>query len=439
MIRSFQNIFRIQDLRKKILFTLLLLLLYRLGGHIPLPGINTFALAKFFQAQKMGILGLFDIFAGGNLSRATIFALGIMPYITASIIFQLLAAVIPALQKLQKEGEEGRKKITQYTRYATVALAAFQSFGIAIFLQSQSIEGIRMVTAPGLMFIISTMLTLTAGTVFVMWLGERITEVGIGNGISLLIMVGIIARYPIEFGQTIAMLQSGVLSIFTVILIMLFMVLITASVVMITQGQRRIPVQYAKRVVGRKIYGGQSTHLPLNVNSAGVIPIIFAQSIMMFPQTIAQFFQGNATTSTILATITAWFQPGQLLYIVFYVGLIVFFAYFYTSVVINPNDLADNMKKYGGFIPGHRPGKKTAEYIDYVISRITLPGAIFFAFIAVLPMILINRFSLPFYFGGTSLLIVVGVILDTMRQIEAQLMMRHYDGFLTKGKLRGRR
>ncbi len=439
MIKSFRNILKVEELRKKLLFTILLLLLYRLGGHVPLPGIDAAAIAKFFQAQKMGILGLFDIFAGGNLSRATIFALGIMPYITASIIFQLLAAVVPALQKLQKEGEEGRKKITQYTRYTTVGLAAFQSFGIAIFLQSQSIEGIGLVTTPGMMFIFTTMITLTAGTVFVMWLGERITEVGIGNGISLIIMVGILARMPIQFAQTIAMFQSGVISIFTIAFILVFMVLITASVVMITQGQRRIPVQYAKRVVGRKIYGGQSTHLPLNVNSAGVIPIIFAQSIMMFPQTIAQFFQGNASASSVLALITSWFQPGELLYIICYVILIVFFAYFYTSVVINPNDLADNMKKYGGFIPGQRPGKKTAEYIDYVISRITLPGSMFFAFIAVLPMILIRKFDLPFYFGGTSLLIIVGVILDTMRQIEAQLMMRHYDGFLSKGKIRGRR
>jgi len=438
VIKSFQNILKVKDLRNKLLITFGILLLYRLGGHIPLPGIDTNALAAFFQAQANGVLGLFDMFSGGNLSRATIFALGIMPYITSSIIFQLLAAIIPALQKLQKEGDEGRKKIAQYTRYTTVGLAAFQAFGIAMFLQSQSISGIPLVINPGFIFIITTIVTLSAGTVIVMWLGERITEKGIGNGISLIIMIGIIARYPVQFGQTLLMLQSGIMNVFTIIIIIIFMILITAGVVMITQGQRRIPVQYAKRVIGRKVYGGQSTHLPLNVNAAGIIPIIFAQSIMMFPQTIAQFFQGGASASFV-AIITSWLQPGELLYIIIYVVLIVFFAYFYTSVVINPTDLANNMKKNGGFIPGHRPGRKTAEYIDFVISRITLPGSIFFAIIAVLPMIMIQKFSLPFAFGGTSLLIVVGVILDTMRQIEAQLMMRHYDGFLNKGKIRGRR
>ncbi len=438
MIKSFQNIFKVEDLRKKILWTAFLLIIYRLGGHIPLPGINAVALSRFFQAQQSGILGLFDMFAGGNLGRATVFALGIMPYITASIIFQLLAAVVPALQKLQKEGEEGRRKITQYTRYTTVGLAIFQAFSIAIYLRAQSIDGLPLVNFPGFLFMTTTIISLTVGTVFVMWLGERITEVGIGNGISLIIMVGIVASFPMDFARTFMLLRTGVINMFTIVILLLLMVFITAAVVMITQGQRRIPVQYAKRVVGRKVYGGQSTHLPLNVNSAGIIPIIFAQSIMMFPQTIAQFFQ-NSTSASILAIFSAWMQPGEVLYNVIYVILIVFFAYFYTSVVINPNDLAENMKKYGGFIPGYRPGRKTAEYIDFVVSRITLPGSIFFAFVAVLPMILIQKFNLPFYFGGTSILIVVGVILDTMRQVEAQLMMRHYEGFLSKGKIRGRR
>ncbi|MBN1619296.1 preprotein translocase subunit SecY [candidate division WOR-3 bacterium] len=438
MIKSFQNIFKVEDLRKKIFWTAFLLIIYRLGGHIPLPGINAVALSRFFQAQQSGILGLFDMFAGGNLGRATVFALGIMPYITASIIFQLLAAVVPSLQKLQKEGEEGRRKITQYTRYTTVGLAIFQAFSIAIYLRAQSIDGLPLVNFPGFLFMTTTIISLTVGTVFVMWLGERITEVGIGNGISLIIMVGIVASFPMDFARTFLLLRTGVINMFTIVILLLLMVFITAAVVMITQGQRRIPVQYAKRVVGRKVYGGQSTHLPLNVNSAGIIPIIFAQSIMMFPQTIAQFFQ-NSTSASILAIFSAWMQPGEILYNVIYVILIVFFAYFYTSVVINPNDLADNMKKYGGFIPGYRPGRKTAEYIDFVVSRITLPGSVFFAFVAVLPMILIQKFNLPFYFGGTSILIVVGVILDTMRQVEAQLMMRHYEGFLSKGKIRGRR
>ncbi|MBN1151398.1 preprotein translocase subunit SecY [candidate division WOR-3 bacterium] len=438
MIKSFQNIFKVEDLRKKIFWTAFLLVIYRLGGHIPLPGINAVALSKFFQAQQAGILGLFDMFAGGNLGRATVFALGIMPYITASIVFQLLASIVPWLQKLQKEGEEGRRKITQYTRYTTVGLAIFQAFSIGIYLQSQSIEGLALVNNPGFLFMTTTIISLTVGTVFVMWLGERITEVGIGNGISLIIMVGIVASFPMDVARTFMLLKTGVINVFTVVIIVLLMVLITASVVLITQGQRRIPVQYAKRVVGRKVYGGQSTHLPLNVNSAGIIPIIFAQSIMMFPQTIAQFFQ-NSTSASFLALFSAWMQPGELIYNLIYVVLIVFFAYFYTSVVINPNDLADNMKKYGGFIPGYRPGRKTAEYIDFVVSRITLPGSVFFAFIAVLPMILIQKFNLPFYFGGTSILIVVGVVLDTMRQVEAQLMMRHYEGFLSKGKIRGRR
>lgn len=438
MIKSFQNIFKVEDLRKKIFWTAFLLVIYRLGGHIPLPGINAVALSRFFQAQQSGILGLFDMFAGGNLGRATVFALGIMPYITASIIFQLLASIIPSFQKLQKEGEEGRRKITQYTRYTTVGLAIFQAFSIGIYLQAQNIDGLPLVNNPGFLFMMTTIISLTVGTVFVMWLGERITEVGIGNGISLIIMVGIIASFPMDVARTYMLLTTGVINIFTVVILGLMMILITAAVVMITQGQRRIPVQYAKRVVGRKVYGGQSTHLPLNVNSAGIIPIIFAQSIMMFPQTIAQFFQ-NSTSASLLAIFSAWMQPGEIVYNVIYVVLIVFFAYFYTSVVINPNDLADNMKKYGGFIPGYRPGRKTAEYIDFVVSRITLPGSLFFAFIAVLPMILIQKFNLPFYFGGTSILIVVGVILDTMRQVEAQLMMRHYEGFLSKGKIRGRR
>ncbi len=436
MIDSLQNIFRIPDLRKKILFTLGMFIVYRLGGHIPVPGINTAALAAFFDSVRGSVLGLYDIFAGGNLRRATIFALGIMPYISASIILQLLSAVIPYYQQLQKEGEEGRRKINQHTRYLTILIAGIQSLGIAIFLERVTGPGsVPIVAHPGIGFRLLTMITLTTGTIFVMWLGEMITEHGIGNGISLLIMIGILSRYPGAAVSMWRMLSKGAMSWFTFGFLLVVVFVITAAVVVVTQAQRRIPVQYAKRVVGRRIYGGQTTHLPLNVNAAGVIPIIFAQSVIMFPASIAQFF----SRFEFFQTISDMFSTTSPVYVIVYAGLIVFFAYFYTAIVINPQDLAENMKKYGGFIPGIRPGAKTAEYIDKVMTRITLPGALFFAFIAILPMYLIHKFRVPFYFGGTSLIITVGVILDTAQQIEAQLLMRHYDGFLKSGRIRGRR
>ncbi|TES91892.1 MAG: preprotein translocase subunit SecY [Candidatus Cloacimonadota bacterium] len=432
MLEKLLNIFKIPDLRRKLLFTLCMFVVYRIGGHITLPGIDANMLLQQFQQLKGTLLGLYDIFSGGNLSRATIFALGIMPYISTSIILQLLGAVIPYYQRLQKEGEEGRRKITQHTRYGTVILATIQGFGISIFLENL---GPGVVVNPGISFRLISVLTMVSGTIFIMWLGEQITEKGIGNGISLIIMIGIVARYPNDAITSWRLLKSGIHGPFFYIVLLIFVVLITAAVVFITQGQRRIPVQYARRVVGRKIYGGQSTFIPLNVNSAGVIPIIFAQSVIMLPTTLVQFFPKTGWVENIMAYI----QPGYWLYNIMYGVLIVVFAYFYTAIVINPTDLADNMKKYGGFIPGKRPGAKTSEYIDRIITRITLPGAIFFAIVAILPMYLIVHFKVPFYFGGTSLLITVGVLLDTVQQIEAQLMMRHYEGFLKKGKIRGRR
>jgi len=435
MIQALQNIWKIPDLRKKILFTLAMFAVYRLGGHIPSPGINTQALAQYFLSMRGSILGLYDIFAGGNLSRATIFALGIMPYISASIILQLLGATISYYQKLIKEGEEGRRKITQHTRYLTVLIAIIQSVGISIFLENLRAGGIAVVPNPGFIFRIITVITMTAGTIFVMWMGELITEKGIGNGISLIITIGILARFPnqtISFGRQI---MVGAVSWIFVFNFTAFAVLIVAAVVLVTQAERRIPVQYAKRIVGRRVYGGQATHLPLNVNAAGVIPIIFAQSALMFLPTFAQFFQKSGWAQYTLSL----FRTGGWFYNFMYVSLIVIFAYVYTAIVINPQELADNMKKYGGFIPGIRPGRETANYIDKVVSRITLPGSLFFAFIAVLPTILINKYHLPFYFGGTSLLIVVGVVLETVQQLESQLLMRHYEGFVKRGRIRGRR
>jgi preprotein translocase subunit SecY len=420
---------------------------YRVGGHIPSAGIDAKVLGVYFEQARMTAFGLYDIFAGGNLSRATIFALGIMPYISASIIMQLLTAVIPQLERLNREGEEGRKKITQYTRYGTVFIAAIQSFGIAIWLEGltapmKTIAGETIIAPviphPGFGFRLLTMLTLISGTVFIMWLGEQITEKGIGNGISLIIFVGCLDQIPRDLAKTITLIRLGELGPFTMVFVIALMVLITAAVVMMTQGQRRIPVQYAKRIIGRRMYGGHTTHLPLRINTAGVIPIIFAQSIMMFPNTLASFFKG-ASWAGFVTLITSYLQPGAWLYSILYSGLIIFFAYFYTAIVFNPADLADNMKKYGGFIPGIRPGAKTAEYVDRVLTRITLPGAIFLAFIAILPWLLMQRAGIPFFFGGTTLLIIVGVALDTVGQIESHLLMRHYEGFLKKGRVRGRR
>jgi preprotein translocase subunit SecY len=446
VLKSFQSIVKIPELRRKLLFTLAILAVYRIGGHVPTPGIDSQALGEYFASAQNTLFGLYDMFVGGAFQKATIFALGIMPYISASIIFQLLGSVIPYFQKLQKEGEEGRKKITQYTRYATVLLASMQSYGVSIFLENlPSPSGVPVVPDPGWGFRLLTMITITSGTIFIMWLGEQITEHGIGNGISLIIFVGIISRLPTAILVEGKQLMAGNRQIIPEVLLFVVMVLVVAAIVFITQGQRKIPVQYAKRVVGRKVYGGQSTHIPLRVNTAGVIPIIFAQAIMFLPSTIATFFQESETIQNVAAV----FSYQSPIYWLFYGLIIVFFTYFYTAVIFNPVDLADNMKKYGGFIPGIRPGKRTSDYIDNILTRITLPGAIFLAFIAVMPAMVIRFSDATFgmsvstefsqFFGGTGMLIVVGVALDTLQQVESHLLMRHYDGFLKKGKLRGRR
>jgi preprotein translocase subunit SecY len=435
MLEKLANIFRIPELKRRVLFTIGILCVYRLGGHIPTPGVNSEALVAAFASQSNSLFGLYDLFVGGSFAKATVFALGIMPYISVSIIFQLLGAVIPYFEKLQKEGEEGRKKITQYTRVGTVALAAAQSLAFAKFLQSLGASGVPVVPHPGISFLLMTMITQTAGTILIMWLGEQITERGIGNGISLIIFIGIVARFPADIINTVRALRLGTLSPVVGGLILLLMVFVIASVVAMTQAMRKIPVQYAKRVVGRKMYGGQSTHIPLRVNTAGVIPIIFAQSLIMLPSTLALYFRGNNA----IEAIAGWFSHGTVVYVIVYSLTIIFFTYFYTAIVLNPTDMADNMKKYGGFVPGIRPGKKTAEYIDRILSRITLPGAFFLALIAVLPDLLIRKFNVPFYFGGTSVLIVVGVALDTLQQIESHLIMRHYEGFVTHGRMRSRR
>jgi preprotein translocase subunit SecY len=434
MFKKLQDMFSIPELKRRLLFTMGLLVVYRIGSHITTPGVNPLALKAFFQSQAGTIFGLYDLFSGGSLHRATIFALGIMPYISASIILQLLQAVIPYFEKLAKEGEEGRKKITQYTRYGTVALAMVQAIGIAFFLENNP-GGIPVVSNPGMFFRMLTIITMTSGTIFVMWLGEQITERGIGNGISLIITIGIIARYPGDLIQTIRQLKLGTLTPLRLVLLLVLMVFVVASVILVTQGQRRIPVQYAKRIVGRKVYGGKSQYIPLRVNTAGVIPIIFAQSIMMFPSTIAAFFRENE----FMGAMNRVLSPTGWVYNVFYAVIIIFFTYFYTAIVLNPVDLAENMQKYGGLIPGIRPGKRTSDYIDRILTRVTLPGAFFLAFIAILPEVLMTQGKLPFYFGGTGLLIVVGVMLDTLQQIETHLLMRHYEGFMKKGHMKGRR
>jgi preprotein translocase subunit SecY len=435
MLEKAQNVFRIPELKRRVLFTIALLCVYRLGGHVPTPGVNSEALVTAFANQANSLFGLYDLFVGGSFAKATVFALGIMPYISVSIIMQLLGAVVPYFEKLQKEGEEGRKKITQITRVGTVVLAAAQSFAFARYLEGLGAQGVPVVPDPGMGFRLMTMITQTAGTILIMWLGEQITERGIGNGISLIIFIGIVARFPTDIINSVRALRVGTLNPFLAAIIIVVMIGVIAAVVAMTQAQRKIPVQYAKRVVGRKMYGGQSTHIPLRVNTAGVIPIIFAQSLIMLPSTLALYFHGNNA----LQSVASWFSHGTWVYVVTYSLTIVFFTYFYTAIVLNPTDMADNMKKYGGFIPGIRPGRKTSEYIDRILSRITLPGAIFLALIAVLPDILIRRFNVPFYFGGTSVLIVVGVALDTLQQIESHLIMRHYEGFVTSGRLRGRR
>ncbi|MFW6325056.1 MAG: preprotein translocase subunit SecY [Desulfovibrionales bacterium] len=424
------------ELKRRILFTFGLLIIYRLGIHIPVPGIDGMALSEFFASAQNTLFGLFDMFSGGGLSRLSIFALGIMPYISASIIIQLLTVVSPELKRLSKEeGAAGKKKITQYTRYGTVLISAVQGMGIAIGLENMtSPTGAPVVLAVGWGFRLSTIITLTAGTVFIMWLGEQITDRGIGNGISLIIFAGIVAGLPSGIGNTFRLLSTGELTIFLLIIIVVIMVAILALIVFVERGQRRIPIHYAKRMMGRRMYGGQTSHLPLRVNTAGVIPPIFASSVLMFPATIANFSQ-----SEVLNQISAFFQPTSIVYNVLFVAMIVFFCYFYTAIIFDPKDIAENLKKQGGFVPGIRPGMKTQQYIDRVLSRLTLWGSMYISLICVLPMALIAQFNVPFYFGGTALLIVVGVAMDTMSQVQSYMISSHYEGLMQKAKIKGRR
>ena len=432
MIGGFQNIPKIPELRKKIIFTFLMLIVYRVGCHIPTPGIDGAALNAFFSTKQGTLFGLFDMFSGGALSQMSVMALGIMPYISASIILQLMTVVVPYLEKLKKEGELGRKKITQYTRYGTVILSIVQGFGISVGLENMTSPGGAMIVpVGGWGFRLLTVITLTAGTSFLMWLGEQITERGIGNGISLIIFAGIVAGFPVAVANTFRLMGTGEVTAFFMLLIVALMIVVVGVIVFVERGQRRIPVQYAKRIVGRKMYGGQSTHLPLKVNTAGVIPPIFASSIIMFPATIANFL--SKEQFPLLQQVVGFLDPGHLVYSLIYVGFIIFFCYFYTAVNFNPVDVADNMKRSGGFIPGIRPGKNTAEYIDRVLTRITFSGAIYVSAVCILPQILIYQLNMPFYFGGTALLIVVGVAMDTTNQIETHMLSRHYEGFMKKG------
>lgn len=432
VLANIRNIFKIPELKVRVLFTLSLLIVYRIGAHIPTPGINGDALSKFLTEKGGALMGFFDMFSGGALSRVTIFALGIMPYISASIIFQLLTVVIPALGRLAKEGEAGKKKIVKYTRYATVVIAAIQSLGIAIGIEGMS--GGQFIQNPGWSFRLLTMITLTSGTAFLMWLGEQITERGIGNGISLIIFAGIVARFPNAIVSTFNLVRAGELSVFFVLILAVMMFAVVGGIIFIERGQRKIPVQYARRVVGRKVFGGQTTHLPLKINTSGVIPPIFASSIIMFPATVAGFI-----SIPWVQGIAKQLSPGTVLYTTLYVGLIFFFSYFYTAVIFNPVDIADNLQKHGGFIPGIRPGQKTSEYIYRVLTRLTFVGAVYLAVVCVMPELLIKKFNVPFYFGGTSLLIAVGVALDTVSQIESHLVTRSYEGFLKRGRLKSRR
>jgi preprotein translocase subunit SecY len=465
LVDTVRNIWAIEDLRKRVLFTFAMLAVYRLGSHIPTPGVDPSALSEFFAAMGGGVFGFLDLFSGGALSRLSVFALGIMPYISASIILQLLTVVWPYLEKLSKEGEMGRRKINQYTRYGTIVLAFVQSLGVAFWLRTQSAPGgAPLVPAHvqdalwGFGFPMMTVLTLTTGTAFIMWLGEQISDRGIGNGISLIIFAGIVVGLPSAVIGTIQDVRIGERSIFAVIFLLVFMVGVTAFVVFMERAQRRIPVQYAKRVVGRKVYGGANTYLPLRVNTAGVIPVIFASSILVIPQTMSQMIQAPWAVA-----IGRQLSIGEPLYYLLQVAGIIFFAFFYTSIVFNPVDTADNMRKYGGFIPGIRPGKRTSDYIDRVLTRITFVGSLYLALVVAIPEFLIagihvaqlpfigatldnvlplwftEGMGVNFYFGGTSLLIVVGVAMDTVQQIESQLVMRHYDGFMKKGRIRGRR
>lgn len=430
-----QSAANIPELRRRVLFTLIMLAVYRIGVQIPTPGINGEALSAFFSQNAGTLFGMFNMFSGGALENFSIFALGIMPYISASIIIQLLTVVIPQLEALKKEGEAGNRKITQYTRYGTVVLSIIQGTFIATGLQGMTGPGGEaIVLAPGIEFKLMTMLTLTSGTAFIMWLGEQMTERGIGNGISLIIFAGIVARGPAAIVNSIQLVQAGEIHMFFVPFLVLFMFAVVAIIVFFETSQRRIPIQYAKRVVGRKVYGGQSSHLPLKINVSGVIPPIFASSIMMFPATIGSFIQIDW-----VQRVSAAMSPGTVYYYICYIGMIVFFCFFYTAVTFKPDDVAENLKKNGGFVPGIRPGKKTAEFIDKVLTRLTVVGAIYLSAVCVLPTLLIAQFNIPFFFGGTALLIVVGVGIDTISQIESHLHMRNYEGFMKQGKVKGRR
>ena len=466
MLESLKSITDIPDLRKRISFTLLMLAVYRLGAFVPTPGINADVLEQAFGQLSGSLLGLLSMFSGGSLRRLTVFALGIMPYITASIILQLLGVVSPTLEKLQKEGELGRRKITEYTRWLTVGLSAFQGFGIAMALQRQTLAGLPLVTNPGPAFIFNTVLTLTTGAVFVMWLGEQITARGIGNGMSLLIFSGIVVGLPRAIEELrVKVFVTHEWSMLVLLMLLVFMLAVVAFIVYVERGERRVPIQYAKRVVGRRVMGGVSTHLPLKVNSGGVMPIIFAVSLLTFPQTITLVFGKTGLVGRVVDAFLSYFAYGEPLYTLSYVLLIIFFAHFYLSIVYNPDEVADNIRKQGGFIPGIRPGKRTADYLDDVLTKITWVGGIYLALVALIPEImlaglrlnhlptwmganwfdthlpyrLLHGLGVNFYFGGTSLLIVVGVAMDTVQQVEAQLIMRHYEGFLKKGRVRGRR
>ena len=435
MLSGFQNVSRIPELRRRVLFTLGMLAVYRLGVHVPTPGIDRAAMAAFFEQQKGNLLGFLNLFSGGALEQFSVFSLGIMPYISASIILQLLTVVFPYLERLSKEGEVGRRKITQYTRYGTIVLSIIQGLMISIGLEgTRGPGGFGLVLDPGWHFRIMTVITLTSGTAFIMWLGEQITERGIGNGISLIIFAGIVAGLPSALSTTFQFVREGEMGALVALLVLVLAVVLVGAIIFVERGQRRIPVQYAKRVVGRKMYGGMSSHLPLKVNTANVIPPIFASSLLIFPATAAQF-----ANYPFVQTLAGYLAPGQWLHDIAFAVLIIFFAFFYTAIVFNPTDVAENMKKAGGYIPGIRPGQKTAEYIERVLSRITLSGAVYLVIVCLLPTMLIAQLNVPFYLGGTALLIVVGVALDTVAQIETHLITRSYEGFMKRGRLRGRR
>jgi len=436
------NVFRIPELRKRVLFVLAMLFIYRLGVHVPTPGVNGQVMNMLISQQAGGFLGLLDLFAGGALSQFSIFSLGIMPYISASIIMQLLTAVIPALEALKKEGDAGRKKITQYTRFLTVGICIIQSLAITFWLRTVEIGAVKLVPDYSVMFVLTTIFTLTGGTIFLMWLGEQMTEYGIGNGMSMLILAGIIAAIPGQIGNVSALISAGSVSVFQVIFFAAVMLAMTAVAVISQQSFRKIPVQYAQRIVGRKIYRGQSTQLPLKIDYSGVIAVIFASSVMIIPSMAAKLFERPGQSDMIqnaLSMINSFFSAGHPVYTVIYAALIIFFCYFYTAITFNPKDLAENMKKNGGFVPGIRPGQPTADYINDILSHITLGGASMIVLIAVIPDIVGQMTGIGFYFGGTTLLILVGVSIDTVQQIETHLLMRHYDGFMKSGRIRGRR